>query len=73
VTRGELLFQQTAGDVGCQYCHGTDAKGLVGPDIREADASKIQFALGKVEAMAFIYLTEEEIQDVAAYLQSLES
>lgn len=73
VGMGEKVYQETAGGVGCQYCHGTDAMGMVGLSIVGRKASEITGALDRVEMMAFIFLTPEEIQAVSAYLQSLET
>jgi mono/diheme cytochrome c family protein len=72
VAKGEEVFQKTAGGVGCQACHGRDAKGGIGPNIRGATVSRISFALSTVEQMSFINLSPEEVQAVAAYLQTLE-
>lgn len=71
IAKGEEVFQKTAGGVGCQVCHGGDAKGGIGPDIRGATVTRISIALSTVEQMAFIKLSIEEVQAVAAYLQSL--
>ena len=71
--KGERIFQKTAGGVGCQYCHGTDAKGgNLGPDIRGVTGEEITGALGR-DPMTFIYLTDEEIEAVTAYLKYLQS
>ena len=72
VDQGKLIFQETAGGVGCQYCHGQDASGLSGPDIRAKTADDIRNALaGGVPDMGFFTLTDQEIEAVAAYLASL--
>ncbi|MBI4640698.1 MAG: cytochrome c [Candidatus Tectomicrobia bacterium] len=73
IPKGEEVFQKTAGNVGCQYCHGADAKGKVGPNIRGKSAKAITQALGTVLQMGFITLTEDQIEAVAAYLKYLES
>ncbi len=70
VARGEQIFQKTAGGVGCASCHGIEATGMVGPNIRGRTASQIASALGRVEAMSFIKLTSEDVEAVAAYLAS---
>jgi len=71
--KGEEIFQKTAGGVGCQYCHGKDAKGgNLGPDIRGKTGEEIIGALGR-DPMTFIYLTDEEIEAVAIYLKYLQS
>lgn len=71
IAQGELIFQKTAGGIGCQACHGTDATGLIGPDIRGRTFGQIGAALGLVDAMSFIMLTEDQMKAVAAYLQTL--
>jgi mono/diheme cytochrome c family protein len=71
IAQGEEVFQKTAGGVGCQLCHGRDARGVIGPDIRGATVSRVALAMSTVEQMAFIKLSIEEVQAVAAYLQSL--
>ena len=70
MARGEQIFQKTAGGVGCASCHGIEATGMVGPNIRGRTASQIASALGRVEAMSFIKLSSEEVEAVAAYLAS---
>ena len=71
VDRGEVIFQETAGGVGCQLCHGKRATGVLGPDIRGMPIDRITAAFGWVTDMAFIKLTDQEISDVAAYLLTL--
>lgn len=71
VVKGEEIFQVTAGDVGCQLCHGTDATGVIGPDIRGMDATFIKNALRAVADMEFMELNDDEIEAVAAYLKTL--
>lgn len=73
LAKGEEIFQKAAGGIGCQYCHGKDGKGLIGPNIRGASAGKIQGALQMVEAMEIVRLDKDEIEAVAAYLKYLES
>ncbi|MBI4202101.1 MAG: cytochrome c [Chloroflexi bacterium] len=76
---GKLIFDKTAGNVGCAFCHGLDAKGngpaLVGaPYIRGKNEGDVRAAIaGGVPMMGFIKLTEEEYTAVAAYLQFLET
>ncbi|MBI3977778.1 MAG: cytochrome c [Chloroflexi bacterium] len=73
VARGEVIFQKTAGGIGCQYCHGTDGKGKIGPSIRGKQAGDIRLVLQSVEAMSIVKLEEDEITAVAAYLQVLKT
>ena len=68
---GKVIFEETAGGVGCQACHGMDAKGDIGPDIRGRDSVAILAQLKTNEVMAFITLTPEEVDQVAAYLRYL--
>lgn len=71
VAKGERVFQVTAGDIGCQICHGTDATGDVGPDIRGRTLEVVRGALEGVRDMSFLELSEDDIVAVAAYLLSL--
>lgn len=76
VARGEKIFQETAGGVGCQYCHGKDARGDVGPNIVGKSEEAIANALGTVLQMSFIQqttpLSDQDIEALEAYLASLE-
>ena len=72
--RGALVFEQTAGGVGCASCHGTNGAGdasLSTPDIRSADEARVRSALAGVTAMSGIRLTEAELEAVLAHLQTL--
>ena len=72
--RGRLVFEQTAGDVGCASCHGMDGAGDAGlstPDIRGADEARVRSALTGVALMSGIRLTEAELEAVLAHLQTL--
>lgn len=71
IAKGEVIFQETAGGVGCQLCHGPDATGVIGPDIREKTAEDIRAAIMGVAEMDIVDLTEDEIRSVAAYLVTL--
>lgn len=71
VAAGKVIFEETAGGVGCQSCHGIDASGDSAPDIRGQDARAILQQLRRNENMQFIELTKSEIDQVAAYLQFL--
>lgn len=70
VAKGEQIFQKTAGGVGCASCHGIEATGMVGPNIRSRTAGQIASALQSVGAMSFMKLSAEEVEAVAAYLAS---
>lgn len=68
---GKVIFEETAGGVGCAACHGVDAKGAEGPDIRGRDPAAILEQLQVNDSMAFIELTPEQLDQVAAYLRYL--
>ncbi|MBI4288623.1 MAG: hypothetical protein HY671_09380 [Chloroflexi bacterium] len=72
VARGKLIFEKTAGGVGCATCHGLDGKGGSAPYIRGALKSRVRQALaGGVPLMSFIKLGDNEITAVIAYLRYL--
>lgn len=72
--RGKELFLS---DTGCNICHGEDAKGSVGPDIRQATIERVYHALQNFPDMMnwqfnFPQLFEEQsLLDIVAYLQTL--
>ena len=68
---GKVIFEETAGGVGCAACHGMDAKGDIGPDIRGRDSVAILGEIQTNEDMQFIELTREEVDSVAVYLRYL--
>lgn len=68
---GKVIFEETAGGVGCAMCHGMGALGDVGPDIRGRDSVAILGQLKKNPDMKFIKLTKEEVDQVATYLRYL--
>ncbi len=70
-TAGKEVYEKLAGGVGCQACHGMDAAGIIGPDIRGKDPVAILAALQSVPDMGFIELTSEQVDQVAAYLRAL--
>ncbi|MCZ7574258.1 MAG: cytochrome c [Ardenticatenaceae bacterium] len=75
LAKGKLIFEKTAGGVGCASCHGMDGKGntkIGAPDNRGATEEQVRTALsGGVEMMSFIKLTDDEITAVVAYLKYL--
>lgn len=73
LTLGEEIFQRTAGGMGCQACHGTDASGVrgVAPNITGVSAGTIQSALNRVPQMRHITLGAAEVEAVAAYIRTL--
>jgi mono/diheme cytochrome c family protein len=74
-----LVFEKTAGGVGCAFCHGLDGKGggisgLGAPDIRGKEDARVRGALiGGVPLMSFIKLNDAEITAVVAYVQWLDT
>lgn len=68
---GGEIFLKTAGGVGCAACHGAEARGLVGPDIRGKTACQIVRAVESVDAMKFIKLSSGEVEAVSRYLADL--
>lgn len=70
-TAGKNIYEELAGGVGCQACHGMDAAGIIGPDIRGKDPVAILNAMKSVPDMGIVELTEVEVDQVAAYLRAL--
>lgn len=68
---GKVIFEKTAGGIGCQTCHGSDGSGDIGPDIRGQNAVAIVRQLQENEEMMFIELTADEISQVSDYLNYL--
>jgi mono/diheme cytochrome c family protein len=68
---GKVIFEETAGGVGCAACHGMDATGDIGPNIRGQDSVAVLQALSANEDMQFIELSKDEVDQVAAYLRYL--
>lgn len=72
--RGEELFLS---DMGCNVCHGPDATGSIGPNIRQATIEMVYHALQNFPDMMnwqfnFPELFEEQsLLDIVAYLQTL--
>lgn len=74
LAQGKLIFEETAGGVGCASCHGMEGKGntTVGaPDNRGATEAQVRQALVDVEMMRSIKLSDAEISAVTIYLQYL--
>jgi mono/diheme cytochrome c family protein len=70
--KGKLIFDETAGDIGCAACHGMDAQGDgAAPDIRKADEAQIKDGLEHTGDMRGFGLTPVDIRAVAAYLAYL--
>jgi DNA-binding beta-propeller fold protein YncE/mono/diheme cytochrome c family protein len=71
---GRLLFEKTAGGIGCATCHGTNARGggqYNAQDIRGASEDRIRAALVSVQVMNRFKLTDAEITALVAHLAEL--
>ncbi|MDA1258416.1 MAG: c-type cytochrome [Chloroflexi bacterium] len=72
---GKLVYEETAGNEGCDKCHGLDGTGSGtgegAPDIRGASRSAVREALRGAFDMSDIKLTNEELAAVIEYLQFL--
>ena len=71
VALGEEVFQRSAGGIGCQTCHGEDASGGIAPSIIGRNQAEIIGALSRVDAMAFISITAQDVEAIEAYLISI--
>jgi len=74
IARGKVIYEETAGGVGCALCHGLDAQGkpeVGAPPNIGATETDIAAALQDRAQMTFIKMTDEEIEAVAAYLKFL--
>jgi len=70
--QGKVIFEKTAGGVGCADCHGMDARGGgLAPDIRRADIRRISDALRNVGDMRGFGLSQDDIVAVATYLSTI--
>ena len=73
--RGRVLYLS---NMGCNVCHGLDATGSVGPNIRQATIEKVYHALQNFPDMMnwqFNYpelFEAQSLLDIVAYLQTLE-
>jgi mono/diheme cytochrome c family protein len=73
--RGKELFHS---DLGCNICHGADASGSVGPDIRQTTIENVYHALQNFPDMMNWQFNNPELfedqslLDIVAYLQTLE-
>ncbi len=56
----------------CQTCHGTSGGGSIGPDIRSSSDQQIYEATvnGKGSMPSFPNLTDQEIEDIASYIET---
>lgn len=75
--QGKLIYDETAGGVGCAYCHGLQGRGdgtagVGAPDIAGAHESAIRSSLaGAVPMMGFIQLAPNDLTAVIAYVAQL--
>lgn len=64
--------------LGCNVCHGPDAKGALGPNIRQTTIEKVYHALQNFpDMMNWEFnnpdmFSEQSLRDVVAYLNTLE-
>ena len=71
------IYDNTAADVGCAYCHGLDGAGVgtgegeTAPDIRGLGRSEIREAIRGTPDMVDIKLTNEELVAMVQYLAYL--
>jgi len=64
---GKIVF-----DTNCASCHGANAEGGYGPNIRGIGASIVTYTVRNPSArMGQIPLTDQQLADVAAYVSSL--
>ena len=75
IERGKALFHS---DLGCHICHGPEAIGSIGPNIREtATLEKVYHAIRNFPDMINWefnnpeLFAEENLTDIVSYLQSL--
>jgi cytochrome c553 len=75
VMAGRLLFEETAGGIGCAACHAHFALGdsFIAPNVRGVSKNRIEGALEAVEEMEFLIdeLSSEDIDAIAEYLRFL--
>ncbi len=75
IAEGKIIFEETAGGVGCASCHGMDGSGDIGPDIRGYDDLDVSAAFNSVFEMQFlrgdIGPGSRKMKAVGAYIESL--
>jgi mono/diheme cytochrome c family protein len=73
--KGRELFES---GLGCNICHGMDARGAIGPNIRQTTIDKVYHALQNFpDMMNWQYnnpelFEEQALLDIVSYLQTLE-
>ncbi|MDP6518503.1 MAG: PQQ-dependent sugar dehydrogenase, partial [Planctomycetota bacterium] len=71
---GESLYSSSG--AGCQSCHALDGVGIASgstwavPRVQRASGSQITQALADVPAMSWLMVSEQETEDIAAFLQT---
>ena len=56
----------------CSGCHGTQAQGVLGPNIQGKQPADIRDALGQVANMSYLPdFTDQELVDIASHLETL--
>ena len=74
VAKGRMIFEKTAGGVGCAFCHGAYGKGkaeLASPNIRGKTAQDVFSAMETRAQMNIVKLSDDEVNAVVAYLAVL--
>lgn len=76
LAQGKKVFEETAGGVGCAYCHGRDGKGTGPAGIQSAfiqgrKEAEVRYAMTSLPMMSNVKLNDQEIEAVVAYLQTL--
>lgn len=75
MARGKALYES---DMGCNVCHGEDATGELGPNIRQTTMEKVAHAMQNFPDMInWKYnnpelFEEQALWDIVAYLHTLE-
>lgn len=75
VARGQALYQS---DMGCNVCHGEEATGEIGPNIRQTTMEKVAHAMQNFPDMInWQYnnpdlFEEQALLDIVSYLNTLE-
>lgn len=76
LAQGKKVFEESAGGVGCAYCHGRDGKGTGPAGIQAAfiqgrKEAEVRYAMANLPMMSMVKLNDQEVEAVVAYLQTL--
>ena len=71
VALGEELYQHTAGEIGCASCHGADAFGGVGPNLRGVVTPTILEQAHGNDATTSIVLSQQQAAAIETYVDFL--